>query len=36
MQQITINDNQFSDLLNLLNGVFFPLTNFSKKEFLKL
>ena len=37
MQQITINDNQFSDLLNLLNGVFFPLTNFvSKKEFLKI
>ena len=32
-----INNNQFSDLLNLLNGVFFPVTNFiSKKEFLKI
>lgn len=37
MQQISINNNQFSDLLNLLNGVFLPLTNFvSKKEFLKI
>mgnify|MGYP001438857052 CR=1 FL=1 len=37
MQQININNNQFSDLLNLLNGVFFPLTNFvSKKEFLEI
>ena len=37
MQQININHNQFSDLLNLLNGVFFPLDNFvSKKEFLEI
>ncbi len=37
MQQIIINNNQFSDLLNLLNGVFHPVTNFvSKKEFLEI
>ena len=37
MNKIYINQNQFSDLINLLNDVFFPLKNFvSKKEFLEI
>ena len=28
---LQINKNQFSDLLNLLNGVFFPLKHFVNK-----
>ena len=34
MDTIHLNKNQFSDLINLLNNVFYPLKNFvSKKEF---
>ena len=34
MDKIHINKNQFSDLLNLRNNVFYPLKNFvSEKEF---
>ncbi len=34
MQKISLNQNQFSDLLNLNNNVFFPLKNFvNKNEF---
>ena len=37
MKKIHINKNQFSDLINLINGVFFPLKNFvSKEEFIKI
>ena len=37
MDKIDINQNQFSDLINLLNGVFFPLKNFvTKEEFLEI
>ena len=37
MNQININKNQFSDLLNLINDVFYPLNNFvSKKEFIQI
>ena len=37
MDKIHITQNQFSDLLNLLNGVFFPLKNFvTKLEFLQI
>ena len=37
MNKIHITQNQFSDLLNLLNNVFFPLENFvTKKEFLDI
>lgn len=37
MNKIHITQNQFSDLLNLLNDVFFPLENFvTKKEFLDI
>lgn len=37
MNKIHISQNQFSDLINLINGVFFPLKNFvSKKEFLEI
>ena len=34
MEKININKNQFSDLLNLINNVFFPLKKFvNQKEF---
>jgi sulfate adenylyltransferase len=37
MEKIHINKNQFSDLINLRNDVFYPLKNFvSKKEFIKI
>jgi sulfate adenylyltransferase len=37
MNKININKNQFSDLLNLINNVFYPLNNFvSKKDFLQI
>ncbi len=37
MDRIYINKNQFSDLINLINNVFFPLKNFvNKKEFIKI
>ena len=37
MYKIHINKNQFSDLINLRNNVFYPLKNFvSKKEFIKI
>ena len=37
MDKIHITQNQFSDLLNLLNDVFFPLKNFvTKLEFLQI
>ncbi|MDA7795991.1 hypothetical protein N8953_03450 [Candidatus Pelagibacter sp.] len=37
MNKIHINKNQFSDLINLLNNVFYPLKNFvSKNEFIKI
>ena len=37
MNKIHINKNQFSDLINLRNDVFYPLKNFvSKKEFIKI
>jgi len=37
MNQLNINKNQFSDLLNIINNVFSPLNNFvSKKEFLEI
>ena len=37
MNKIHITKNQFSDLINLTNNVFFPLTNFvTKNEFLKI
>ena len=37
MDKINITQNQFSDLLNLLNDVFFPLKNFvTKVEFLEI
>jgi sulfate adenylyltransferase len=37
MDKIHINKNQFSDLINLLNNVFYPLKNFvSKKEFIQI
>ena len=31
MDKINIDQNQFSDLINLTNGVFFPLKNFVSK-----
>ena len=37
MNKIDINKDQFSDLINLVNNVFYPLKNFvSKKEFEKI
>lgn len=37
MGKIHISQNQFSDLINLIHNVFFPLKNFvSKKEFLEI
>ena len=37
MNKININKNQFSDLINLFNDVFYPLNNFvSKKEFVQI
>ena len=37
MKKIDISKNQFSDLINLVNNVFYPLDNFvSKKEFIKI
>jgi sulfate adenylyltransferase len=37
MNKINLNKNQFSDLLNLLNNVFFPLKNFvNKADFLQI
>ncbi len=37
MNKIYINKNQFSDLLNLVNNVFFPLKKFvNKDEFLNI
>ena len=37
MNKLHISQNQFSDLINLLNNVFFPLKNFvTKEEFLKI
>ena len=37
MDKINITQNQFSDLINLLNGVFLPLKNFvTKEEFLEI
>ena len=37
MDKIHINQNQFSDLINLLNNVFYPLNNFvSKNEFIQI
>ena len=37
MNKINITKNQFSDLINLINNVFFPLKNFvTKKEFLEI
>ena len=37
MSKININKNQFSDLLNLINNVFYPLKNFvNKEEFLNI
>ena len=37
MNKIHINQNQFSDLINLVNGVFLPINNFvSKKEFIQI
>ena len=37
MNKIDINKNQFSDLINLVNNVFYPLKNFvSKEEFKKI
>ena len=37
MNNIHINQNQFSDLLNLKNNVFYPVNNFvSKKEFINI
>jgi len=37
MLKINLNQNQFSDLLNLINGVFFPLKNFvNKDQFLNI
>ena len=32
MIKININKNQFSDFINLINNVFYPLKNFVKKE----
>ena len=32
MSKINLNQNQFSDLLNLINNVFFPLKNFVDKK----
>ena len=32
MDKINVTQNQFSDLINLINGVFFPLKNFVTKE----
>ena len=37
MNKINITKNQFSDLINIVNNVFFPLTNFvTKNEFLEI
>jgi ATP sulfurylase len=37
MNKIHISQNQFSDLINLVNGVFLPINNFvSKKEFIQI
>ena len=37
MDKINVTQNQFSDLINLINGVFFPLKNFvTKEEFFKI
>ena len=37
MDKIHLSQNQFSDLINLINNVFFPLKNFvTKKEFLEI
>ena len=37
MNKLHISQNQFSDLINLLNNVFYPLKNFvTKEEFLKI
>jgi sulfate adenylyltransferase len=37
MNKINITKNQFSDLINLINNVFFPLKNFvTKNEFLEI
>ena len=37
MNKLNITQNQFSDLINLVNNVFFPLKNFvSKEEFLEI
>ena len=37
MDKINITQNQFSDLINLLNGVFSPVENFvTKFEFLEI
>ena len=37
MNKINISKNQFSDLINIVNKVFFPLTNFvTKNEFLEI
>ena len=37
MNKINITKNQFSDLINIVNKVFFPLTNFvTKNEFLEI
>ena len=35
MINLQINKNQFSDLLNLINGVFFPLKHFVNKSDFK-
>ena len=37
MNKIHITQNQFSDLINLKNDVFYPVKNFvSKKEFINI
>tara|TARA_B100001250_G_scaffold375734_1_gene363518 strand:+ start:129 stop:1178 length:1050 start_codon:yes stop_codon:yes gene_type:complete len=37
MCTINLNQNQFSDLLNIVNNVFYPLNNFvNEKEFIKI
>ena len=37
MDKIHVTQNQFSDLINLINGVFFPLKSFvTKEEFFEI
>ena len=36
MSKLNLSQNQFSDLMNLTNNVFFPLTNFVNKNQFEL